>query len=55
MKRLILLVLALSLMLGLVSVSSAEEISGRLVLYSSMTDNDLNNLIDGFTEIYPDV
>ncbi len=55
MKRLILLVLSLSLMLGLVSVSSAEEISGRLVLYSSMTDNDLNNLIDGFTEIYPDV
>ena len=29
------------------------DTEGRLVLYSSMTENDLNNLIDLFNEKYP--
>lgn len=55
MKKLLTLLLVLAMSLGLVGGALAEEISGNLVLYSSMTENDLNNLIDGFTELYPDV
>lgn len=54
MKKLTALLLVLILSLGALAVS-AQEISGNLVLYSTMTENDLNNLIDGFTERYPDV
>lgn len=54
MKRIIPILLVLSLLLPVFGVS-AEEVSGSLVLYSSMTDNDLNNLIDSFGEKYPDV
>lgn len=35
--------------------SSETKISGPLVLYSSMTENDLNNLLEGFGQLYPDV
>ena len=55
MKKLTALFLALLMVLGIVGSVFAEEVSGNLVLYSSMTENDLNNLIDGFTEMYPDV
>lgn len=34
--------------------AESEEIEDSLVLYSSMTENDLNNLIDLFNEKYPD-
>lgn len=55
MKKFLSILLLLSLVLGSVSLAFGEEVSGRLVLYSSMTDNDLNNLIDSFLELYPDV
>lgn len=40
------------------SEASSEEsvdLGDSLVLYSSMTENDLNNLIDGFNAVYPDI
>lgn len=55
MRKIIPLLLALVLALTGISAFAQEDISGRLVLYSSMTDNDLNNLIDSFGELYPDV
>ncbi len=55
MRKLLPLLLALSLLVSIAGVAAAENISGNLVLYSSMTDNDLNNLIDSFGELYPDV
>lgn len=55
MKKLTSLLLLLAMAVGIVGIAAAEEISGSLVLYSSMTENDLNNLIDCFNEIYPDV
>jgi len=55
MKKLLSFVLILALLLPVFGVMADENISGRLVLYSSMTDNDLNNLIDSFGELYPDV
>ena len=33
----------------------AADVSGPLVLYSSMTDNDIDNLIEAFNEVYPNV
>ena len=39
----------------LCAVSALAEVSGPLVLYSSMTDNDIDNLIEAFNEKYPDV
>lgn len=55
MKKLAALFLALVLSMGLFGAALAEDIGGNLVLYSSMTENDLNNLIDGFGALYPDV
>ena len=39
----------------LFTASVLAEASGPLVLYSSMTDNDIDNLIEAFNEKYPDV
>lgn len=55
MKKWLAMVLVAIMALSLVGSAMAEELSGSLVLYSSMTENDLNNLIDGFNELYPDV
>ncbi len=56
MKKFLSYLLVMALALSLAGTALAEEkISGNLVLYSSMTENDINNLIDGFNELYPDV
>lgn len=34
--------------------AASEDIGKSLVMYSSMTENDLDNLIEKFNEIYPD-
>lgn len=53
MKKLVSLFLVLVL---LVSCAAAlADVSGSLVLYTSMTDNDVDNLIEAFNEVYPDV
>ncbi len=54
MKRLVSLLVAAAMLLVAFS-AVAEEISGPLVLYSSMTDNDIDNLIEAFNEVYPNV
>ncbi len=54
MKKLAALVLAAVMALAALS-AMAESVSGPLVLYSSMTDNDIDNLIEVFNEVYPDV
>lgn len=37
------------------TADSAPDLGDSLVLYSSMTENDLNNLIKGFNAKYPDI
>jgi len=37
------------------SEQSDKSLSGPLILYSSMTENDLDNLLKGFGELYPDI
>ena len=54
MKKLTALLLA-AVMLTAACAAIAESVSGPLVLYSSMTDNDIDNLIEAFNEVYPDV
>ena len=54
MKKLLVFLLVSVMMLTVVS-AFAEDVSGPLVLYSSMTDNDIDNLIEYFNEMYPDV
>lgn len=54
MKKLVSLLLTVAMLLVCAS-SLAEGVSGPLVLYSSMTDNDIDNLIEAFNEVYPDV
>ena len=54
MKKLLAFLLVSVMMLVAVS-ALAESVSGPLVLYSSMTDNDIDNLIEAFNEVYPDV
>ena len=54
MKKLVCLLLAATLALAAFS-AVAETVKGPLVLYSSMTDNDIDNLIEAFNEVYPDV
>ena len=54
MKKLVALLLAAIMLLAACS-AFAEEVKGPLVLYSSMTDNDIDNLIDCFNDVYPDV
>ena len=53
MKKLLSVLLAATMLLC--AVSALAEVSGPLVLYSSMTDNDIDNLIEAFNEKYPDV
>ena len=53
MKKLTALLLAAMMMAACSAI--AESVSGPLVLYSSMTDNDIDNLIEAFNEVYPDV
>ncbi len=53
MKKLFSVLLAAAMLLT--AVSALAEVSGPLVLYSSMTDNDIDNLIEAFNEVYPDV
>ena len=54
MKKLVSLLLA-AVMLLACCAALAEDVKGPLVLYSSMTDNDIDNLIEAFNEVYPDV
>ena len=54
MKKLTALLLA-AVMLTAACAAIAESVSGPLVLYSSMTDNDIDNLIEAFNEKYPNV
>lgn len=54
MKKLVSLLLTAVMLLTCVS-AFAEGVSGPLVLYSSMADNDIDNLIEAFNEVYPDV
>lgn len=37
------------------SSEAAPTVKGPLVLYSSMTENDLSNLLEGFGKLYPEV
>ncbi len=56
MKKILSLVLALCLVFAVCAFASAEEDLGdTLVLYSSMTDADLEALITCFNEVYPDI
>lgn len=56
MKKIIALALALCMVFAIVAVSASaeEDIGDTLVLYSTMTEKDLEALIDGFAEVYPD-
>ena len=47
MKKLLAFLLVFVMALTAVS-AFADEVSGLLVLYSSMTDNDIDNLIEAF-------
>ena len=56
MKKIVALALALCMVFAIVAVSASaeEDIGDTLVLYSTMTEKDLEALIDGFAEVYPD-
>ena len=54
MKKILAIAMALCMVFALCAVASAEDIGDTLVLYSTMTETDLNALIDGFAEVYPD-
>ena len=55
MKKLLSVLLACLMLLSTgAALAETVDIGDTLVLYSSMTENDLNNLIDGFNAIYPD-
>lgn len=53
MKKLLALALSVSMLFGLVGCSAEKKES--LVLYSSMTENDIDNLIKEFNAVYPNV
>ena len=56
MKKVVALVLALVLTFALVACGNKkDDLSGNLVLYSTMTENDLNALLDCFGEKYPEI
>ena len=57
MKKVLALILALCMAFALAvpAYAADEEVSGPLVLYSSMTEFDLEALITCFNEVYPDV
>lgn len=55
MEKLLSVLLACLMLLSTgAALAETVDIGDTLVLYSSMTENDLNNLIDGFNAIYPD-
>ena len=54
MKKILALVLALCMVFAICAVASAEDIGDTLVLYSTMTEKDLDAVLSGFGEIYPD-
>ncbi len=54
MKRIIALILALCMVFAFASFASAEDIGDTLILYSTMTEKDLDVLLEGFAEVYPD-
>lgn len=54
MKKALLVALALCVIFAMCAVASAEDIGDTLVLYSTMTEKDLDALISGFNEVYPD-
>ena len=56
MKKFLAMMLALCMVFAIcaVSASAEEDIGDTLVLYSTMTEADLNALINGFNEVYPD-
>lgn len=59
MKRIFILCLVLVLSVSILGCSEKTGSSGgdenSLVLYSSMTENDITNLLEGFGEKYPDI
>ena len=63
MKRMVTVFLCMGLVLtifsacggNLYAAAEAADVKGTLVLYSSMTENDLNNLLAGFGAKYPNV
>ena len=56
MKKVVALVLALVLTFALVACGNKkDDLTGNLVLYSTMTENDLNALLDCFGEKYPEI
>lgn len=56
MKKILALALTLCMLMALCTVfaSAEEDIGDTLVLYSSMTDSDLEAVITCFNEVYPD-
>ena len=57
MKKIIALALVLCMVFAITAVTASAEgdIGDTLVLYSTMTEKDLDALISGFNEVYPDV
>ena len=63
MKKLLAILLAMVMVFGLAACGGGESdgegdapaASGELVLYSSMTEHDLDALITSFNEVYPDI
>lgn len=57
MKKRLGLMMALTMAMGIFgcNCASAEELSGDLVLYSTMTENDIDALLTCFGEVYPDI
>lgn len=55
MKKLLATLLTLTLFCTMSSLAFAAEVKGDVVLYSSMTDNDINNLIECLQEEFPDL
>ena len=56
MKKFLATLLALCMVFALcASFASAEDIGEELVLYSTMTEKDLDAVLSGFAEVYPDV
>jgi len=54
MKRFVMLIIAYSAIVMSVFAAPAD-LGKSLVLYSTMTENDINNLLSGFNKKYPDI
>lgn len=55
MKKLLSLLLVAVMALGLFGTAFAEDLGDSLILYSTMTQKDLDVMLDGFAEAYPDI